>query len=83
VVLLLMTRIEISEGDAFAPIGRSFSCGILTQGVLSPLRSESVSFVAERPWADSSLALQAVDEALFQTDCYNISFLKTAVCIIS
>jgi hypothetical protein len=32
---------------------------------------------------DSSLALQAVDEALFQTDCYNISFLKTAVCIIS
>ena len=32
---------------------------------------------------DSSLALQAVDGTIFQTDFYNISFLKTAVCIIS
>jgi hypothetical protein len=57
--------------------------GFNPQGDLSPLCYESVSFVAERPWADSSLALQAVDGTIFQTDFYNISFLKTAVCIIS
>ena len=30
---LMSTKVwRIEEGDAFAPIGRSFSCGILTQG---------------------------------------------------